>query len=91
MKIEPVTCIWVFVCAMNFWAARNAQNEVFDFSSPTCVGLFHSYFGCKCNFREISMIKMVISYQNKQIWLILKIKNKKIKKLKICKLHVYYS
>ena len=32
MKIEPVTCIWMFVCAMNFLAARNElENEVVIF------------------------------------------------------------
>ena len=29
MKNEPVTCIWMFVCAMNFWAARNGKKVKF--------------------------------------------------------------
>ena len=33
------------------------------------LGLFNSYFECKCSFREISMIKMIILDQNKPIWL----------------------
>ena len=41
--------------------------------------LFHPYFVCKCSFREISMIKMVILDQSKPY---LKINNK---------LHLYYS
>ena len=82
MKIEPVTGIWIFVCAMNFWAARNIKKWSF--------GLFRPNLS-QCSFREISMIKMVILDQNKPIWLILKIKKLKIKKSVICTLHVYYS
>ena len=33
--------------------------------------LFHPYFVCKCSFREISMIKIVILDQSKPISLIL--------------------
>ena len=36
MKIEPVACIWMFVCD-EFWAARNGKNQVFGFSGQTCV------------------------------------------------------
>ena len=52
-----------------------AKNEVADFSGQTCVselGLFHSYFVCKINWREISMIIKVIFAQTKPIWLFLK-------------------
>ena len=88
MKIEPVTFIWMFVCAMNFWAGRNGKKkwnfELFRFNLCE-LGLFHPYFVCKCSFREISMKKMVILDQSKPIMLILK-----IKKSEICKLHVYY-
>ena len=54
-----------------------AKNGVLDFSGPTCMELrlFHPYFVCKCGFREISMLKMVILDQNKPVSLILKIKN----------------
>ena len=55
------------------------------------IGLFHPYFVCKCSFREISMIKMVILDQSKPISLILKIKKSKIQKSEIRKLYVYYS
>ena len=44
------------------------------------LGLFHPYFVCKCSFREILMIKIVILDQSKLISLILKIK--KIQKFK---------
>ena len=59
-----------------------AKNEILDFSGPTCVslGYFIEYFVCKCSFREISMIKMVILDQCKPISLYLNIK--KFKKLK---------
>ena len=64
-----------------------AKNLILDFSGPTCVsyGYFIQYFVCKCSFREISMIKIVILDQSKPLSLILK-----IKKSKICTLHVYY-
>ena len=92
MKIEPVTCIWMFVCAMNFWAARNGKNFNFWlFRTNLCeLGLFHLYFVCKCSSREISMIKKFFLNQSKSISLILKIKLK-IQKSEIYKLHVYYS
>ena len=59
-----------------------AKNEILDPLGPTCVsyGYFIQYFVCKCNFREISMIKMVILDQSKPISLHLKIKKLKIKK-----------
>ena len=41
------------------------------FRSNLCeLRLFHPYFVCKCSFREISMIKMVILDQSKPILLI---------------------
>ena len=49
---------------MKFW---NFQANLHE------LGLFHLYFVCKCGFREISMIKIVIWDQSKQISLILKI------------------
>ena len=75
MKIEHVTYIWMFVCAMNFWAARNGKNLSFWLFRPNLheLGLFHPYFAYKCSFREISMIKIVILDQSKPISLILKI------------------
>ena len=88
MKIEPVTSIWMFVCAMNFWAARKGKKMKFwTFQAqPTRVGVFHAYFVCKCSFREISMIKIAILDQSKPISLILKIKNSKIRNLYIARL-----
>ena len=70
-----------------------SKKEIFDFSGPTCVGYgyFIQYFVCKCSFREISMIKIVILDQSKSILQILKIKKLKLQKSEICKLHVYYS
>ena len=75
MKIEPVTCIWMFVCVMNFWAARNDKKWSFLLFRPNLreLGLFRPYFVCECSFREISMIKMVILDQSEPILLILKI------------------
>ena len=59
-----------------------AKSAALDFSGPTCMslGYFIQYFACKCSFREISMIKMVIVDQSKPISLILKNKNSKIQK-----------
>ena len=93
MKIENVTCIWMFVYGMIFKLPEMAKNEVLGFSGPTCVswGYFIQYFVCKCSFREISMITMVILDQSKPLSLYLKIKKSKIQKSKIHKLHVYYS
>ena len=72
--------------SMNFWAARNAKSEILDFSGPTCKSqsYFIQCFVCKCSFREISIIKMIILDQSKPILLIFN-----NKKSKICKLHVY--
>ena len=55
-----------------------AKNEVLDFSGLHELGLFHSYFVCKCNFREISMIKIVILNQSKPMSLLLKIEKSEI-------------
>ena len=76
MKIEPLTCIWMFVCAMNFWPGRNGNRWSFWFFRPNLpqLGPFHPYFVCKCCFRAISIIKMVILDQSKPILLYLKIK-----------------
>ena len=45
------------------------------------LGLFHPYFACKCSFREVSMIKMVILDQSKTITPIIKIEKSKIRNL----------
>ena len=78
IKIEPLTCICMIVFVMNFWAARSSKKFSFWLFRPTLreLGLFHPYFLCKCSFREISMIKMVILDQNKPMLLILKSKIK---------------
>ena len=36
MKIEPITCILMYVYAMNFELPEMAKSEVLDFSGPTC-------------------------------------------------------
>ena len=90
MKIEPLTCISMFVYAMNFEMPEMTKKlsfRPFTHNLPQ-LGLFHSNFVCKSSFREISMIKMVILDQSKPISLILK--KEKIQKEKICKLNVYY-
>ena len=46
---------------------------VFFRSNLRELGLFNPDFVCKCSFREISMMKMVILDQSKKISLILKI------------------
>ena len=88
MKIERVTCIWMFVYAMNFELPEMAKKWSFGFFMPNLpkLGLFHPYFVCKSSFIVISMIKMVIVDQSKPISLILKNKKSKIRKY-----HVYYS
>ena len=69
----------MFVYAIIFELPEMAKNEILDFSGPTSVsyGNFIQYFVCKCSFREISMIKMVIWDQSKK----LKIQKSKIHKL----------
>ena len=47
-------------------------------NQPVWVGIVSSsFFGCKCSFREISMIKIIILDQSNPIFPILKIKNLK--------------
>ena len=87
-KVSP----WhVFECLCVRWIFKKLEKWSFELFRLNLheVGLFHSYFLCKCSFREISMIKMVILDQSKPILLIFE--NRKIKKSEICKLHVYYS
>ena len=74
-------------------AARNGKKLSFGIFRHNLreLGLFHPYFVCKCSFRVISMLKIVILNQSKPILLILKIEKSKIQKSEICKLHVYYS
>ena len=72
------------VCDKIFELPDIAKKWNFGFFRPNLheLGLFHPYFVCKCSFREISMIKMVILDQSKPISLILKFKKLKIQKLK---------
>ena len=93
MKIERVTCIWMFVYAMNFELPEITKKWSLGFFRPNLpqFGLFHPYFVCKNSFIAISMIKIVILDQSKPILLYLKIKKSKIQKSKIHKLHIYYS
>ena len=75
MKIESVTCIWMFESEINFWPARNGKKWSFELFKPNLLelGLFHPYFVSKCSFREILIIKIAILDQSKPISLILKI------------------
>ena len=75
MKIERVTCIWMFVSAMNIELPEMAKKWSLGLFRPNLpqLGLFHPYFVCKSSFRVISMIKMVIMDQSKPISLILKL------------------
>ena len=107
MKIEGVTCIWMFVYAMIFELPEMAQKWSFGFFRPNLpqLGLFHPYFVSKSSFRVISMIKMIILEESKPIKFnesstifksstIRKFNNiwkLKNPKLKIHKLHVYHS
>ena len=61
MKIEGVTCIWMYVYAMNFWAVRNVKKWNFRLFRPSLreLGLFYPYFVCSTErtlFR-VSMMK----------------------------------
>ena len=69
MKIEPMACNWIFVCAMNVWAARNGKKLSIWLLRPNLreFGLFHPCFVCKCSFREIQMLKIIIFDQSKRI------------------------
>ena len=62
MKIERVTCIWMFVHAMIFELPEIEQKWSFGFFRPNLpqLGLFHPYFVSKSSFRVIWMIKIVI-------------------------------
>ena len=83
-KLSP----WhVFECLCVRWilsCQKWQKNEVLDFSGPTCMsyGYFIQYFVCKCSFKEISMIKMVILDKSKPISLILKNRKFNIQKSK---------
>ena len=65
MKIEPVACIWMFLCAMNFWAARNGKKLSFwlFMPNPRELVLFRPYFVSKCSFREI--LNIIFSFRIK--------------------------
>ena len=78
MEIEPVGCIRMFVCPMNFGAGRKGNKSICWIGRPNLckIGLFLSYFVYKLCFREISIIIMAICGQNKQFWVIFK-ENKK--------------
>ena len=93
MKIERLTCIWMFVYAMIFELPEMAKMWSFGHFRPNLpqLGLFHLYFLGKSSFRVILMRKIVILDQSKPITLYLKMKKLKIQKSEICKLHVYYS
>ena len=69
MEIEPMTCIWMFVYAINFELPEMAKKWSFRLFRPNLpqLVLFHRYFLCKSNFRVILMIKIAIFDQSKQI------------------------
>ena len=52
-----------------FLSSQKWQKNKFGLFRPNLreLWLFHPYFACKCGFREISMIKIVILDQNKPI------------------------
>ena len=62
MNFEPVTCILMFVSAMNFELIEMAKKLSLGLFRPNLpqLGLFDAYFVCKNSFRVISMIKMLI-------------------------------
>ena len=70
----------MFVCGMNFSAARNDKKLNFGLFRRNLreLWLFHPYFVCKRCYREIPMIKIIILDENKPISLILQIKKSKI-------------
>ena len=72
--------------ALSHWLITHLAVKGYTIQLLNFKGFFIQHFVCKCSFREISMIKIVILDQSKPISLILK-----NKKSKICKLHVYYS
>ena len=68
--------MYLNVCVCDeFLAARNGKKQSFGLFRQNMLelDLFHPYFVCKCSFREISMIKIIILDQSKRIPLILKI------------------
>ena len=65
-----------------FLSFQKWQKITFSTSSPTCM--IHPYFVCKCSFREISIIKIIILDQSKPISLILKKEKSKIQKIINC-------
>ena len=72
--------MYLNVCVCDeFLSCQKWQKFNFGLFRPNLceLRLFHPYFVCKCSFREISMIKMVILDQSKPLSLILKIKNPK--------------
>ena len=75
MDLNVCVCDEFLSCHQNwqkikFWTFQTNLRE---------LGLFHPYFVCKCCFKKISMIKIVILNQSKSISLILKIENRKFK------------
>ena len=81
IKIEPVTCIWMFWYEMSFELPEMAKKWSFRLFMPNLprLGLVHPYFVCKSSFRVISMVKIILD-QSEPISLILKNKKLKIKK-----------
>ena len=64
MKIERVTCIWMFVHAMNFELPEIAKKWSLGFFRPNLpqLGLFHPYFVCKSSF-----IKKIVRWRIKKL------------------------
>ena len=83
MKIEPVTCIWMFGYAINFELKDMAKKWSFRLFMPNLPELstLKNLPVCKSSFRVISMIKIVILDQSKPISVILKNKKYKIQNL----------
>ena len=57
MKLEPVTWILMFVCAMYFWDDMNGKNWSFELFRPNLhqLGLFHPFLYVNVVFRAISI------------------------------------
>ena len=93
MKIEPVTCIWMFGYAMNFELPEMARKWSFRLFTPNLPSeLFHSYFVCKVALEWFQWQKIVILDQNKPKSQILKNKKSRIQNVyNKRKLNVYYS
>ena len=75
MKIEHVTCIWMFTYAMKFVCPKKWSFGLFR-PNLLQLGLFHPYFLCNSIFRVTAIMKMVILDQSKPISLYCKIKRK---------------